>query len=316
MSSSGPIKRAAKNDARDQLILAFGELLWDRFPTGPLLGGAPANFAVRMAELGYNIALVSRVGVDELGQSALRQLHAVGVTFDPIQADSELPTGTVEVTYHAGQPSYRINENVAYDRIEPLPEEFNSEEPGLIYFGTLIQRSGSSAHALYDLLERSPSALKFLDLNLREGCYSKEIVERSLRAANLAKFNLEELKEVSQLLGLSDGHTNELLTRIVESFDLKVGIVTLGKLGALALDANGQLSSALPYPVRSIDPVGAGDAFAAGFAAATLSGFSVQKGLEIGNRLGAIATTVTGGLTPLPGKELLEVAQLLMGEAE
>ncbi len=50
--------------------LAFGEVLWDKLPTGQLQGGAPANFASHLQAQGTGVRLISRVGTDALGDAA------------------------------------------------------------------------------------------------------------------------------------------------------------------------------------------------------------------------------------------------------
>src|SRR5262245_18154281 len=103
---------------RSSLLVCWGELLWDLFPDGPRLGGTAANAAYHAAQLGQRVALVSRVGNDALGARAKEQLAAAGVDVRCVQVDPERPTGTVKVELHAGEPSYRIESEVAWDRIE------------------------------------------------------------------------------------------------------------------------------------------------------------------------------------------------------
>jgi len=62
-------------------IIGLGELVWDCFPTGRRLGGAPSNVVYHLALLGNHTALATCVGQDELGDAALQQL-----------ADEESPT--------------------------------------------------------------------------------------------------------------------------------------------------------------------------------------------------------------------------------
>ena len=52
------------------LVVCWGELLWDLFPSGPELGGAAANVAINLPRLGATPLLVSRVGKDALGALA------------------------------------------------------------------------------------------------------------------------------------------------------------------------------------------------------------------------------------------------------
>ena len=46
-------------------VTSFGEVLWDDFPNGKVLGGAPLNVAVRLQSLGIDAAIIIRRGDDE-----------------------------------------------------------------------------------------------------------------------------------------------------------------------------------------------------------------------------------------------------------
>ena len=57
------------------LIVGLGEILWDMFPSGKVIGGAPANFAYHVRELGESSVVVSSVGNDELGREIISGLE-------------------------------------------------------------------------------------------------------------------------------------------------------------------------------------------------------------------------------------------------
>ena len=73
-------------------ILGVGEILWDVFPNGKKLGGAPANFAYHVSALGHEGIIVSRVGNDDYGREIIEQLISLGLTTDYIQIDGEKET--------------------------------------------------------------------------------------------------------------------------------------------------------------------------------------------------------------------------------
>ena len=52
---------------KTKTVVGLGEVLWDVFPEGKKLGGAPANFAYHVAQLGLDGIVVSAIGNDELG---------------------------------------------------------------------------------------------------------------------------------------------------------------------------------------------------------------------------------------------------------
>jgi fructokinase len=103
-------------------IVALGELLWDLFPSGRQAGGAPFNFAFHCNQLGHPAFIVSRVGDDDLGRELREEVKRFGMSDEFIQTDRDHPTGTVTVQVDAaGQPTYTITENVAWDFIDWEP---------------------------------------------------------------------------------------------------------------------------------------------------------------------------------------------------
>ena len=82
-------------------VLAYGEVLWDLLPTGPVLGGAPFNLVYRVETLGDRGLMASRLGRDEWGRKALGIIRDLGMDTGLIQWDPERPTGTVEVSFDA-----------------------------------------------------------------------------------------------------------------------------------------------------------------------------------------------------------------------
>ena len=127
-------------------VFAFGEVLWDILPTATILGGAPFNFVYRVASLGDEALMISRLGRDELGRKAHDMIIKLGMGATYIQFDEELPTGTVEVSFDAdNNPDYIIIPEVAYDRVEftgDLAEALR--KANCICFGTLAQRAPAS----------------------------------------------------------------------------------------------------------------------------------------------------------------------------
>jgi fructokinase len=96
-------------------VIGLGVVLWDMFPEGKQLGGAPANFAYITNLLGECGIAASRIGRDTLGEEAcLLKLAKLGLQTTLVQSDDAHPTSTVKLQVDAqGQPSFVITEGVA-----------------------------------------------------------------------------------------------------------------------------------------------------------------------------------------------------------
>lgn len=62
----------------ERFIVGIGEILWDKFPTGKRLGGAPANFAYHAGQFGHESLVISAIGHDKDGAS-IQEAHETAV---------------------------------------------------------------------------------------------------------------------------------------------------------------------------------------------------------------------------------------------
>lgn len=287
--------------ARTFRILSVGEVLWDLLPTGAVLGGAPANFAVHARSLGANAALVSRVGNDEPGREMLERLAAVGLPKTLIAVDAHAPTGTVSVKLGAdGQPHYAIHENVAWDAITAdASARVIAAAADAICFGSLAQRAPVSRAAIRELIATlPPNALRVFDINLRQSFYSREIIEESLALANVLKLNDAELPVLAGMFRLT-GDALEQMAELARRFELRAIALTRGGAGSLLFhEHHWSQHPGIAADVR--DTIGAGDAFTAAFVLGLLHRWPLAEIDLRANEVAAFVCSQRGATPPLP----------------
>ena len=280
-------------------VLCFGELLWDRLPGGPRLGGAPANVAHHLAQLGVEARLASCVGEDEDGERALAQLREAGVDVTLVARSPRLPTGRVIVaTDTPGAPRYHIEAPAAWDAILATAALLEAAAGAdAIVYGTLAQRAAPSREALAAALDAAPGALRLCDLNLRPPFADPDVVRASLARATVLKLNEDELAALSGLLDLPAG--DALPGHLREGFALRRIYVTRGSGGASAFDGEGRTDRPTP-PVAVADSVGAGDAFTSALLFGELAGREAGRILEDACALGAFVASRAGAMPAWP----------------
>ena len=288
-------------------IVSFGEALWDLLPAGPVLGGAPLNFAYRADSLGHRSIIVSRLGQDALGRKAHKQIVSLGMEDLGLQWDEIRPTGTVEISFDEEKnPDYTIIENVAYDNIEfSAALENIIESADCLCFGTLAQRNEISRRTLRRLHAQFSGKFRLLDINLRKNCYTDDIVERSLEQAGILKLNDEELIELAELCRLQGDSILARTENLLKRADLEYCVVTLGERGALAISKEGEKVYIPGYRINLVDPCGSGDGFTAGFIHSLLSGHTLSAACRLGNALGAMIARQAGATQPISYDEVL-----------
>ena len=288
-------------------IAAFGELLWDLLPSRKVLGGAPANFIYRINSFGDHGTLLSKVGNDKAGRVARETLRNMGVSDENVQTDYEFPTGSVKVKIdELGNADYHILTDVAYDHIEINTEMMDAfSQADCVCFGTLVQRYGISKNTLRELIHEAPDVVKVLDINLRKKCYTATSIEDSLKMADILKTNDNELLITKELLGLKNENLKKLAQEVIEKYNLKIILCTLGAYGAFCITNKNEFFYDPGYQIELVDTVGSGDAFSAGFVHYFMNGHPINEALRFGNAAGAMVATTTGATTPIAKSEII-----------
>ncbi len=280
-------------------ILSFGEIIWDVYPDKKCIGGAPLNFAAHASSEGADVSLLSSVGEDELGREALEIIKKHGVDTSLVSVNSGLPTGQCTVTLsEMGVPSYKIEENTAYDAIS-LPKESKTFGFDAFAFGSLALRGGNNRRVVKDLLEQNVAKEIFVDINLRAPFYSKENVVFCLENATILKVRDEELQNVA-LTAFGEKLENEAaIEKLLNEFEnIKLLILTCGGDGSVAYDTeNGDVYRCEPRKVEVVSTVGAGDSYGASFLVSYLSGKSIPDCLR---RATAVSSEVVSRAEALP----------------
>jgi fructokinase len=282
-------------------VLGVGEVLWDLLPAGAQMGGAPANFAYHANALGARAGVVTRVGLDPLGQDIRRQLAALGLPLELVQVDETAPTGTVSVELVGdGIPRFTIREQVAWDHLHPTEAALQAaSEADAICFGSLAQRAETSRSTIHRVLAQAPAtALRVCDINLRQNFYSREVIQKSLCLANVLKLNDTELPIVATMLGLT-GDLEAQVATLAREYDLRVVALTCGPQGSLLYQA-GRWSECVTRPVRVKDTVGAGDAFTAALVLGLLRKMDLDEVNRFANEVARHVCSCAGATPPLP----------------
>jgi fructokinase len=274
-------------------IVCFGEVLFDVFPTHTKIGGAPLNVGLRLASLGIETEIISRIGQDAKGIELLNFIEANNVSTAYIQTDSHFSTGEVTVKLdEKGSASYTINYPVAWDKIEATPEAQDTvSSADAVVFGSLVCRDTASYQSLLSLL--NVAKYKIFDVNLRAPFYTKELLSDLMNKADFIKFNDDELYEISEYLGSPYHSLEQNMQFIAEKTNTQHICVTKGSHGAV-LFYNNQLFYNSGYKITVADTVGAGDSFLAGLLSKLLTGIAPQEAINFACALGALVAQEEG----------------------
>ncbi|MFI6479408.1 sugar kinase [Nonomuraea sp. NPDC050663] len=286
------------------MLLTFGETmaLFVARRTGPLrfardfdlgVGGAESNVAIGVTRLGGRATWIGRVGADEFGDLVRTTLLGEGVETVAIP-DEDAPTGLmikgrrtadlIDVRYYrSGSAGSRIG-----------PGDLDAElirSAKVLHVSAITPALSPSAreavrHAV--TLARSAGVLVSLDVNYRRRLWSPEDAGAWLRGI---------VDQVDVIFATEEEAA--LITDEPEKLPVPHVVLKFGAKGALER-SEGVTRFAEPYRVTEVDPVGAGDAFAAGWLAEWMAGGDADRRLRTACAAGAFAVTSQGDWESLP----------------
>jgi fructokinase len=241
-------------------IWVCGEVLIDILPSGPVVGGGPANTAKALARLGHDVHFIDGISSDEYGQSARAELLADGVNLDLALA-SDKPTCTATVSLDdAGGASYEflIDGTATFDfNSSWLPDPYRYQ-PQVLHIGTLVTMIEPGATALYDwAMSVAELAPIVFDPNIRPSVQP----DRDLYEAAVEKWAaLSAVIKVSDddLAWLFPGQSIDDVANRWISDGVFLVVVTQGANGLMGYTSDGRVE--VPgVKVDVVDTVGAGD---------------------------------------------------------
>lgn len=288
-------------------VVCWGELLWDLFPDGACLGGAPSNVAVHLAQLACPTALVTSLGIDDLGEAARQELGRRGLCLDGLQEHAHLPTGRVGIELRAGEPHYTLHEGAWRDIACDGPALELVASASAIVFGTLSQER-PEGHKSWQLAMHAASSatIKICDPNLRGGRIVPDLVREHMRAADVVKINDGELGIFEKTYGVADG-----IQWLLEDMQATWVAHTHGARGATLYSAAGSANHPGYAASAGGDNVGAGDAFTAVLTLAALARTPLIQAVDAANRVGSFVASQRGATPEIPAWLRSEVRALL-----
>ena len=298
--------------ARD--VVTFGEalVLFLAEPGVPLgtatsfrrsVTGAEVNLAVGVSRLGHRAGWFGRVGDDAHGRLIRRVLRSEEVDTSRIMTDGKAPTGVIIRDCHSGRPI-----DVCYARRGSAGSRLCPDDLDLGYLcdcrvlavtgvTAAISPTGFAAALCAVQAAREAGVTVLFDPNIRLKLGPLEdqlgAMRQLCQAADIVLAGEEEAMAIS-------GHPDPAdLGEWFLGQGARLAVFKRGEHGAWASDGT-EVWQQPAFGVPVADPVGAGDAFAAGFVSAALRGAPIGQALKEAAVVGALDVAVAGDIEGLP----------------
>jgi ribokinase len=259
-------------------------------------GGKGANQAVMAARLGARVTMISRVGRDVFGEGALANYRAHGVDTTHVGTDPDRPTGAASIVVDDAARNCILV--VPGANLALAPDHVCAAAPALQRAELLLCQLEVPVEAVAEAMRLARAAGVRTVLNPAPAA---EVTDELLALADLCVPNETEAE---LLTGQS---VTSLAGAAAAGWDLvrrgaKTVIVTLGGEGSLIVDQAGAVHVP-PFPVRAVDPTGAGDAFIGALGVFLGRGELLPDAARRASAVAALAVSRPGTQTAFPSRD-------------
>jgi len=246
-----------------EILFKYGE----KIPVNDIqrsFGGSALNTAIGFSRLNLKTSIFSVLGNDEEGDRVKNFLDESSVETGNIVRDGKTNQAAI-ILYQGERTIFSYHELRDYSRLKIAEAQW-------LYFASA---SGGSDKYMKDAIARNRGS----KIAFNPG---------SWQLANFDKFT--EIIASCDVLILNKNEANMVLQnegKIIKQLEkmLKIGIevpvITDGANGAYCVE-RGRVLHMGPYAAKSIDPTGAGDAFASGFVSGLAHGISIEESMKWG----------------------------------
>ncbi|MBI2216014.1 MAG: sugar kinase [Candidatus Rokubacteria bacterium] len=274
------------------------------------IGGAEANVAAACARLGLRTAWVSALPANPWGERVRRELAGHGVDCSYVRLLDDARMGLYFLEY--GAPPRPIR--VLYDRRDSAFARLGVDEVDwepvrrarLVHLTGITPALGERPRALVERALREAGSVSF-DVNYRATLWTAEDARRFADAVlPIVRYLFLGEEEARRIFKL-DGGPEAVLEAMARLAPHATVTMLRGEEGSVTLDGGRWLRPARRHPVQVVDPIGAGDAYVAGFLWACLRERPVAEAVEAGNAVAALKCSTWGDIALVSVRDVDEV---------
>ena len=262
------------------------ELLASGFVT--TLGGSSSIVAHNLATLGSSVGFACTVGRDALGEIALARLRTSGVDLSQVRYHESLSTGVTVLLAHGDTRHILTYAGTMSEMsVDDLSFEYMASGRHVHLSSLFLQRAlQPGLPQLFRQLKQMGRTIS-MDTNDDPEDRWGGVLDELLGLVDVVLPNEEELLRMTRQTSVDAA---------LEMLSHRVPLVVVKRGAKGATLQHGNLREDVPgAPVVTVDTIGAGDSFDAGFLHAWLGGASPLQAARLGNLMGALSTQRPGG---------------------
>jgi 2-dehydro-3-deoxygluconokinase len=272
--------------------------------------GAESNTCVGLARLGLRTAWISRLGADAAGDRILSAMREEGVDVQWVERDTRRSTGLMLKDPDAGVRYYRRDSAASAmgsGLLDPVPV---ADARAVLVTGVTALISADAHATGLALLDRA-RGLRVVDPNLRAGLWGSDrraaLVRPYVERCDLLLSGIGEIAEVlgAGTAGAAGGTRTPEEKGSAQALAHAASALGPREIALRGVATIGVLADGIWHELgirrdAAVDPIGAGDAFNAGYIATRLRGGSVEEAMRAGVACGAAVTTAVSDTAAFP----------------
>ncbi|MCK5332324.1 carbohydrate kinase family protein [Candidatus Parcubacteria bacterium] len=248
-------------------------------------GGGACNAAATFAKLGIRVAVNCRVGEDEEGESAVKNLNKLGINTDLMQTDRERKTGFALVVVDKNQGDRIIFVQKGASNFLEVKKDAISQTKW-IYLTSLAGEFEKSLEEINSAIEENKIKLAW-NPGVKQIEAGKEKLAKTLKNTEILLVNKDEAIELVQSdekLQLDFNQINDsgVLAKTIKCWGPKIVVVTDGRNGAYVCAENDDILYAPIISGKRVDTTGAGDSFGSALVSGYILSDDIEKALRFG----------------------------------
>ena len=274
------------------------------------IGGAEANVAAAVARLGLKTAWISALPSNPWGERIRRELAGHGVDCAHVRAVDAARAGVYFVEHGVPPRPVRVlydRRDSAFARLEEADVDWEPvRRARLVHLTGITPALGAGPRALVKRAMREAAAFSF-DVNYRASLWSpadaRLFMDEVLPEVRYLFLGEGEARTIFNLAGTVE-QTLEALARLAPKATVSL---QRGAAGSTVLDGSRFCRPRRQLEVQVVDPIGAGDAYVAGFLWAVLGKRGLQEAVDAGSAVAALKCSMWGDIALVSPRDVEEV---------
>jgi 2-dehydro-3-deoxygluconokinase len=273
-------------------------------------GGAEANVAAACARLGLRTGWISALPANPWGERIRRELTGHGVDCGHVRMTEGTRVGVYFLEYGvAPRPVHVLYDrrDSAFARLTAAQVDWEPvRRARVVHLTGITPALGEAPRSLVERALAEATTVSF-DINYRATLWSaaeaRAFLEPVLARVRYLFIGQSEAQTLFGLAGPPE-QTLDALARLAPKATISV---QRGEEGSIVLDGGRLFRPTRRVAVQMVDPIGAGDAYAAGFLWATLSGRDLQEAIDAGTAVAAIKCSTWGDIALVSPRDVADV---------